>query len=445
MGFSPYLKSYYKSSKCFKYFVHIFIGQFRLVQNMVFLVIQKLSYKKRKLNIAFVGPIHSQHFLNFTRKFFEVWSKNLFNIIQISSDPNSLKKSTFFSDIIIDGSIYTLFGYSMSKKEWEKSLFLYARNKISKLAVWYIELKIKFFKPDILWVHDLQAGGYLTLNFINELKKINPRITLCASVYGNDLYFFESVPCHFNKLRLIMGNLDFIHVESEREKSIALNLGFNGRFFPVSNVTMTDIESFTFLEFKYQEIIKDIYVVIKGSYFWRSNFLGFLTSVERDYLFWKNKRMYVLNATDEDIFHITRIKYSYNLDIDYCRSIPHREYISLLARSRYFLTLNLSDGIPNACAEATYVNCIPVFSNHTGLTSSLSKRARNLIVFDFGTVDFGVLFSTLEELLDQDRLCLIDNLKKIFRDKLYNKATQNDIIKEVVTVSKEKLGFGSIV
>jgi len=446
MQVSVYIKNYYRKSLNFRILVHLLIGYVRLVLNFFYLFLYRVFYKKNGVRVAFVGPIHSQHFVNFLQSFKQHFASEDFKMIQIGSDPNYLKMDSAFGHVIVDASVYTLMGYSMRNEEWQKSLFLNAVNRIGSFAAKYNDLTLSLFKPDIIWIHDLQSGGYIASNFISHIKT-KSSVTICASVYGNDLYFFRSAPLHLNKLRGLLKNLDFLHVESEREKDIAMELGFVGKFFPVSCCTMSSMEKFRKLEVNFKLWSKDIFIVVKGSYFWRSNILTFLHDIEKDVIFWKDKRIYFVNATDEDIFHITRVKCVYNLDLEYSKAIPHSEFTLLLSRAQFFLTLNLSDGIPNASAEATYVNCIPVFSNHTGLSDSMSSYLRDLIVYEFGRVNFSHLFSLLGDLNEMERSLVIENLKKLFNDRLYNEKIQRGIFDLVRNYSREKKrseGYGCL-
>jgi hypothetical protein len=445
MGISSIIKNMYKDFKIFKIFVHISIGLFRLAFNFVILLFHKIYHSKNRVHIAFIAPIHSPHFVNFLHKVEQHFVNDNIKIIQINSDPNYLKRDFSFNKLIIDGSIYTLFGYYLSREVWQKTLFLNAVNKIGSISVRYIALNIACFKPDILWIHDLQSGGYLVDNFIDHFRKNNASATICGSVYGNDLYFFENSPLHNNKLRCVTKNLDFLHIESEREKAISRKLGFTGKFFPVSNITMTDVQNLRNLESDSKLAIKDIFVVIKGSYFWRSNLLCILDEIERDFTFWKNKKIYVVNVTDEDIFHLLRVRNKLDLDLDYSKAIPHKDFVSLLIRAKFFLTLNLSDGIPNAVVEATYVNCIPVFSNHTGLSNSLNNHISHLIVFEFAKVNFKHLFTKLSDLNEVDVIFLINSLKMIFENNLFNDRIQRGILDDVLEHARRKLYGGAFV
>lgn len=421
----------YKNYKLFRILLHIPIGIFRVVIIFSNILFSKFFLKSNTIKIVFVGPIHSPHFVNFLLKVEQHFANENIKIFQINSDPNYLKHDFSFSKIIFDGSIYTLLGYTLNSKDWQKNLFMSGINRIGYFSNKFIKLTVNFFNPDIFWIHDLQSGGYISEEIIEVYKKKKPNVTICASVFGNDLYFFKDLPYHSQKLKNILKNIDFLHIESEREKNIAQNLGFNGVFFPVSNVTMTDIGKFRRLEQEKKIEVKDIFLVIKGSYFLRSNLLSILNEIDNDFTFWIKKKIYIVNASDEDVFHLTKIKNKWNLDIDYTNTLSHKDFTSLLSRSKYFLTLNQSDGIPNAAAEATYLDCVPVFSNHTGLSNSLNKCLADLIVYKFASVNFSKLFSKLLELNDTEVDLLLHSLKSIFENQLYNDAIQRSILDDV--------------
>jgi hypothetical protein len=435
VSFSSEVKKIYKKYKIFRFFIFVFVGSIRLITGMITLLFRRLYHPKNRIRIVFVGPIHSHHFTNFLKRLKAHRGYENAEIIQISSDPNYLKKDFDFTRVIIDVSIYALFGYHLEKENWNRDLFVRGFNNIGRISIKYIELCITCFRPNIIWIHDLQSGGYLIERFVERYRVLNVNITVCASVYGNDLYFFEDIPLHNLKLRSVLKNVDFLHIESGREREIALKLGFRGDFFPVSSFTMTDIQ--TFKNFASNGLRdKDVFLVIKGSYLFRSNLLVFIHEVDSNSIFWLNKKIIVVNATDEDVFHLQRIRGRHDLDIEFFKALPHQDFISLLRRSRFFLTLNLSDGIPNAVAESTYVNCIPIFSSHTGLSDSLNMEIKDLISFEFSRVRFEDMFSRLLELREGEVILLLDGLKEIFENLLYNNAVQNGILNDVYKHAK---------
>jgi hypothetical protein len=426
------LKVIYKKYKSVRSLIQLAIGLVRVFIN--FYNIIKISFVKRKIGsvrIVFIAPLHSAHFFNFKLKLLQNYDMENIKLCLINSDPNSLLQSVELNDIIIDGSIYKLFGYNVDIYNWQRDLLMHAKNKIGNLSKLYINLMINLFRPQIIWVHDLQSGGYLSEQIINDYKFKYPKTTTCASVWGNDLYFYGHLPSHSINLRLFLKNLDYLHVESNRDKQIATGLDFQGVFFPVSSVTMTEMECFRKCENNNTIIEKDIFLVVKGSYHYRSNFLSFINDVECNFVFWRFKKIYVVNASEEDVFHLSRIKYKYNLDVSWSRNTAHDDFILVLCRSRFFLTLNLSDGINNSSVYATYVNCIPLISNHTGLIDSLNAELKELLVFDFSGMVYSKRILKLLELSDAQRTDLLRELKFIFENEIFNDEIQLHIFDEV--------------
>ena len=426
------LKKLYKNYKIFQILIVISIGFLRLFNNLFIIVLSRIFVNKNSINFVFIGPVHSPHFNYFILKLRKHYVSENIKICLINSDPNYLVNSFNFKNILVDRSIYKLFGYNLQRTDWQHNLFINGVNKIGNLSKKYIEFMISAFKPQIIWVHDLQSGGYLCEHIIDRYKSKYPKTTICGSAWGNDLYYFKDLPLHAATLRSILKSLDFLHIESKREHDIALNLDFKGIFFPVSSITMTEIGSLRKFENDIKPEEKDIFLVVKGSYEFRSNILSLVTDIESDINFWQFKSIHVINATDEDIFHMMRIKYKYNLDIQCSKSHSLEDFVSILSRSRFFLTLNLSDGVNNSAVYAAYVNCIPIMSNHTGLSTYLNASVSDFIVFDFSSVKFSHLFYKLLELSDREIHSLLMNLKLIFENFIFNDKIQRDILDEVL-------------
>ena len=427
-------KRWYKKFRLLRVLIQCTIALIRLFANFLILFKSKVSFNNAPLKIAFVAPIHSAHFANFMEKLHSQYRDENIEVCLINSDPNNLIRSFNFKDILIDGSIYSLFGYNKSAIDWQHDIFVRGENEIGKLSKKYVHYMLYMYKPELIWVHDLQTGGYMVEDKIGSLKKRFKKATICASVWGNDLYYFKDSPVHVNKLQKILKDVDFLHIESERERKVALKLGYLGEFFPVSNITMTDSKKFM-CDTVVEE--KDIFIVVKGSYFFRSNILSFIHNLECDFSFWGGRKIVFVNVTDEDVFHILRVKHKHNLDIEYKRVLAHKEFISTLSKAKFFLSLNLSDGIPNSVAEAVHVNCIPVMSNHTGLSNALNNFVTDLIVYEFSGVIFSKIFACLISLSNKDVEILLSDLKGVFQNQLYNENVQKNIFDKVLSHVKE--------
>ena len=426
-----FIKKVTKENSFISNLFFIFLGIFRLIiNNLISLKFKAVKFlgisSLKSLNISIIGPIHSAHLQSFIKSFNNRYEKKYKIRFQlINSDPNSIVNDFKYNNQIIDKGIYYLLGYRSDYNLWIENIFLYAKNNLKDFTGKYLIKKIIKFKPDIIWIHDLQSAGYLTENDLPRFKMELPNLKICATVWGNDLYHFYELDSHFKMLSSILKNVNFLHAESNRDELIARKLGFKGVMLPVCSVALKNIEVFFDInKLNNIEIKKDIYILIKGSYYLRSNMMYFHDQLIANPDFWIGKKIVILGASNDDIFYFSKLKNKINLDIEIYSSVPHETFISFLRRSIYHLSCNLSDGIPNTAPEAVFSNCLPLFTNHTGLAELLPLKLRNIIVFDLPTVNFLSLFNELDS-NKLSRFEILNDLKfyfelKIFNDNIYN-------------------------
>lgn len=434
------LKNVSKRNIFFKKIIDMLASFFRLL-NLIFSLTYNI-YKsftlnlknKKQIKLAFIGPIHSPHFKNFKSTF----DKNFLvqeekSSMYINSYVSEISKD-FSMELIIDKGIYNLFGYlsdSMKSKNWTQNILLDAKHNLNNLNKKFIFNRLKNFKPDILWIHDLQSGGYLANYFIQDLKKILPQMKVVVSIWGNDLYFFYEHPLHRSQIKKLLINADYLHGESPRDGLIAQTLGFKGCILPECSITMTNNEDFENLFKRNSSFIKkDIFLCIKGSYYLRSNLSYFFDEINSNPSFWIDKKIVVVGSSKEDIFFIQKVNKKNNLNIEYFSWMTFDEYLDILGRSKFHLVCNLSDGILNSAAEASFLNCLPIFSNHTGLCDFLPKELAENITYDFLTVSFENIFFKLDS--DQGKYdYYLDQIREIYRSKVYNEETYKDVFKQI--------------
>ena len=403
----------------------IIIGFIRFWASIFSILYFKLCCSKRK-RIVIIGPVHSQHIQNFLLKIGEVTNKKKINILLINSDPNSFTRSNQIASIIIDTSIYKLLGNSVSKEVWIQRIFLNAENSFNRLSIFFIKKIVFWFKPDHFWIHDLQTGGYLALSLFEVLKSL--KVKTYAAVWGNDLFYFVDSQNHKRKLEVLLPKIDLLHIESARDIVIANNLGFKGEYLPISNITLTDLDKFDKYKSTSVSITKDIYILLKGSYYLRSNMFPLLYDLGKNHRFWKNKKILIVGPSIEDTFHFDKVKNQFGLQIQFLSNVPNHEYMNILKRSKYHLSMNLSDGIPNSALEAVYSDSIPVMSKFTGLYTSLSEGLKKVIFYDPSMeCDFQILFEHLDKMEINQRHILLHELQGLFENVLYNDQIQESI------------------
>jgi hypothetical protein len=423
------IKNISESNKLFSLILFKSIGVIRIIINNVIKIkflITKYRTKKKILKAIVIGPIHSKHLGNFLNTFVKYTNENhILQLILINSDPNALVKSINFKHIIIDKSIYSILGYKDNFKNWQKNIYLNALNLLQIHAQRYIENHIINFQPDILWIHDLQSAGYLTSSILESVHRNTINTKICASIWGNDLYHFHDDKIHNIKLRSILSKINFLHAESIRDEIIARELCFMGRMLPISSITLTDINVFKKIG-HYVTKVKDIFVLLKGSYYLRSNLTYLYNQINSDYLFWVDKKIVIIGATEEEEFFFRKLKFKYQISIEMYESISHDLYLNFLHRSKYHLSCNLSDGIPNTSAESVYCNCIPIFTNHTGLNDLLSEHLKKFLIYELSKASYKNIFITLESMKD-DHKKFLEELINIFERKVFNQEIYKEI------------------
>lgn len=430
--FKSFIKKITKKNSFYSNLFFIFLGIFRTITNnligLKFFFVKFLGISPQKsLNISIIGPIHSAHLQSFIRSFNDRYEKKYKIRFQlINSDPNSIVNNFNFNNQIIDKGIYYLLGYRSDYNTWIENIFLNAKNNLKDFTGKYLIKKIVKFKPEIIWIHDLQSAGYLIENALPHFKIELPNLKICASVWGNDLYHFHEIDLHFKILSSILKKVNFLHAESNRDAMIARKLGFEGVMLPVCSITLNKIEAFFDInKLNNVEIKKDIYILIKGSYYLRSNMMYFHDQLIANPEFWIEKKIVIIGASNDDIFYFSKLKNKINLDIEIYTSVPHETFISFLRRSKYHLSCNLSDGVPNTAPEAVYSNCLPLFTNHTGLAELLPLNIRNIIVYDLPTVNFQSLFNELDN-NNLSRFDILNDLKSYFELKIFSENIYND-------------------
>jgi len=437
--FKTKLKILFKNNLILSRFFWFFFSIFSLI-NFYFSrahnLYQDILNKYREveiIKIAFIGPVHSSHFKNFKKTL----ENNFYNdtkktFMYVNSYPTESQKD-FSMELTIDKGLYNFFGYRSKKAiSWSKELTLNANHNLNYFNKNLISQSLIKFKPDFIWIHDLQSGGYLANHFIDHLKNSLPNCKVIASIWGNDLYFYFEHPLHQIQLKLLLCHVDYLHGESPRDAKIAKELGFNGNVLPESSITMTDINELESLNNNSVKE-KDIFLCVKGSYYLRSNLSLIFNEINSYPKYWKNKKIVFVGSSEEDNFYIRKIKTKHKLDIDYFSWMSFEDYINFLRRSKFHLVCNLSDGILNSAAESAFTDSLPIFSRDTGLCEFLDKELISNITYDFKDVSF---ISLLENLVNNDILYQsnLNSIKHIYRKRVYNL----DIYKEIFKLLEVK-------
>lgn len=428
-------KILFKKNKTLKYTILISLGTIRIILNQYifikYVILKLVARKKNTIYVTIIGPIHSIHLKNFIFTFKKIVGTKKKVIFQlINSDPNSIVQNFNTETIIIDASIYTILGYRKDTIHWQKNLFLYAINDISTTIKNYVFKNIIRFEPDYFWVHDLQSAGYFISDKIEMYIRSLSHTKFIASIWGNDLYYFNDLELHNIKLRQLLNYFDFLHAESDRDEKISRKLGYSGIILPICSITLNDIEKFNNIKNSIYSNEKEYFLVISGSYYLRSNLFYLIDQIDQNPTYWINKKIVLIGASESDNFFFNKLIYKHSLKVEIFEYVTNDSLIKLFKKSKFHLICNLSDGIKNTIPEAVYANCLPIFTNNTGLTTMLPIEYSNLIVYKLNTVNFEILFTKIDK-NKHIQIEILNNLEYIFESVVFNQNKYIDIFKKL--------------
>ena len=119
----------------------------------------------------------------------------------------------------------------------------------------------------------------------------------------------------------------------------------------------------------------------------------------------------------------------HGLKIEMLDSVDHSGYIDYMCRSKYHLSCNLSDGIPNSAAEAVFAGCVPVFSNHTGLSDLLSAEQKKSVEYQLGECEFMRHFGMLDASCQRD--VLLQSMQVLFESVVFSPAIAGRVVAKI--------------
>jgi hypothetical protein len=343
------------------------LSPFVILYRVFFLIVVIIFFSKIK-KILFIGQTHSPHFLAFKKQFDKNCNSKVL-AFYISSYPVFTKK---ISPFCVDLYSYCLMGKDISST-WEFNLYQFGIIENLNL-IKITRFIIKVLKPNLLWIHDLQSGGYL-LNEAIDLRKNS--IPIILTTYGNDLYFYKGNKLHVSKISKILRATSLIHVETKRDVSLALKYGYRGHFLPVTSATLK-VYSENLGVNSYQ---KDIDLLIKGSYKNRSQLDYFYNLCKKNANYFKSLKIVIFSSSQFDIENCNLLRNIFGVNIKCIGTIPQSELFSLMQRSLCHLTITLSDGLANTCTESILYECIPFVTIHNGFVELINSRYRYLLVY----------------------------------------------------------------
>jgi glycosyltransferase involved in cell wall biosynthesis len=222
---------------------------------------------------------------------------------------------------------------------------------------------VRRVNPSAIHVMESQNGGYAYL----RARKLSSRISklpMLLTLFGSDLYWFSSISFHEARLRELLPAADALATEGRRDRDLAAKLGFNGRYLTSLPVSGGILDS-EFFSLDSAELSTRNTIAVKGY----SNSLGCgeRALVALGAILPKPPhpwRVEVFSAEGRALKEAKRLKKAgHDVRIFKKHQLAHSEVLALFRRSRVFLGISRSDGLPATLLESMSQGTFPIQSN----------------------------------------------------------------------------------
>lgn len=175
-----------------------------------------------------IGMVDSIHLARWLKQFSD--SDNKFFILP--SGPNRIVHPVIrdLANDFPNNFVVSRFLNKLSLGIWLGDLILF-RGRLRALS--YLQA-IKRHRPDFIHIFETQNGAYPLLHLRKHLVGSLKDIHIGLTPYGSDFFWFMRFTRHREKLSSLLEIVSHLFCECERDVKLAISLGFNGEFAPIS-------------------------------------------------------------------------------------------------------------------------------------------------------------------------------------------------------------------
>jgi hypothetical protein len=274
---------------------------------------------------------------------------------------------------------------------WDISTRYFTNRKITQLRK-----LINSNNYDFIHALELQHAGYLILHFdFTSLKNTK----LIITNWGSDIYYFQNLPGHEQKLRRLLSKASRYSAECSRDYELATKLGFKGEFLPIiPNSFSNEAAKGRFvLASDRTQIIAKCYGEVFGL---GSLIISAVESMLSESLKYNFFLYSVTSDLEELVVNLAR-KFPDRLKFSTVRnSLSHKELLLEFSKSRVYLGASLSDGISTSFLESMTQGAFPIQTNTSCAADWIQKGCLGIAV----KPDLDSIIESLRVSLNDDEL-----------------------------------------
>lgn len=220
---------------------------------------------------------------------------------------------------------------------------------------------VKRVKPDLIHSLEFQHCSYLVLK-----ARRFPAVRKCrwwATNWGSDIFHFKQFPEHEEKIKELLGQLDFYSCECHRDLTCVREFGFEGHVMPVvPNAGGFDIERVRALREQVMPSDRSV-ILVKGYQTFVGRALTALDALERNARALEGFKVVVYSACPPVRERVTFLKAAGILDVECMDRISHDSMLKLYGNARIYLGISASDGISTSLLESIALGAFPIQTN----------------------------------------------------------------------------------
>jgi glycosyltransferase involved in cell wall biosynthesis len=234
---------------------------------------------------------------------------------------------------------------------------------------------IRKLRPDIIHSFELQTQSY---HLVEVAKLLGGELGApwIVNTWGSDIFYFQHFPEHLEKIRILLGQCDYLIPDCARDEALARSYGFNGNVplilpgaggYPIKNMRRSVASG---------PPSNRRVVMVKGYQGWAGRAIDALEALRLCEDLLAGFEIVVYAASPATVQKVRELRASTGLRVQVLPRSPHAEIVKLFGISRLAIGINETDGVPNAMLEAMTMGAFPIQSD-TQSTAEWIRNAEN--------------------------------------------------------------------
>jgi hypothetical protein len=250
-------------------------------------------------------------------------------------------------------------------------------------------------KNQFHYVHalEIQGAGYLV---DKSLRKIDHKPKLILTNWGSDIFYFQSIPEHLEKIKSVLKAADYYSAECDRDYLLAKLHGYTGQELPcIPNAGGFDESEFAFAKVKASERY-GIVVKTYGGLFGRGSLA--IQAIADLLPKYQKVSVFFYSVTRDLEDSVLSLKRTYPDRVEFStlhQPLTHEELRNVFLISRVYIGCSISDGISTSFLEALTYGAYPIQTNTSCADEWIKKGAIASLV----PLELNQIKSTLESAL----------------------------------------------